>query len=153
MPGTRSIFRSDRYLVLTVRVNDPDADLLVLETRLMRCELVTLSLVALDFLRRKLPSSVLELKGRRRVWGTLRRAEAGLLSFVRPRAGPPRSLVLIGRKGRFALWMNPLPLVYSPVSVRTDERAVRPRTCAPATLTPSGWDLTKLFHELSQALP
>ena len=86
--------RPSSYLLLLVREKELDAPLLVLDTRLMRCELVTPSLVAPLLLRRELPSSVLELKGRFRVWGTLSLAEAGLSSFVSPREGPLRALVL-----------------------------------------------------------
>lgn len=70
-----------------------------------------------------------------------------------PRAGPFRFLVLMGRKGRFALWMNPLAFVLANVLVWAVECVVMPRTFARATPTPSGWDLTKLSHDLSQALP
>jgi hypothetical protein len=50
---------------------------------------------------------VLELIGLRREWGTESRALAGLFSRLTPRVGPLRSVVLIGIKGKFALWMYP----------------------------------------------
>jgi hypothetical protein len=49
--------------------------------------------------------------------------------------------------------MNPLLFVWIPLPVCMGERAVVPWNAGRLTLTPSGWALTKLSHELSQAFP
>ena len=105
-----------------------DALLLLLDVRLIRRELLALSLVEPPHRRRLLrPSSMFDLRGRRREWGTLSLADAGLRRVENPRDGSLLLLAAKGRKGRFALWMNPLLCAVRPVRACPNERAALPR--------------------------